>query len=112
MPIKYHTIPEECHAQIFFKEGGWTGEEWQAEIEATGEIIAVVDKDGKRYTTSKELDKAGIERFTLINHHVVEILEDATCDFCEAPLVECFDQNHNEFYDCSDGCEASEGHYT
>lgn len=71
MAIEFCTIPEECRAQIFFIDGGWTGEEWQAEIETTGEVIALTDTNGNRYTTAEALDRAGVERFTLINHHVV-----------------------------------------
>lgn len=108
MSIEFNTIPEECRAQIFFKDRGWTGVEWQAEIAMTGEIMALVDKDGNRYTTSKELNDAGVERITLINHHVVEVSE---CDFCGAEMEDCFDDQGNEFLDCSDGCTASEGHY-
>lgn len=33
------------------------------------------------------------------------------CDFCEAPLEECFDEHDNEFWDCSNGCKNSAGHY-
>ena len=75
MSIKFHTIPEECYAQIFFADGGYTGEDWQAEIEATGEVICLQDKDGKRYHTAEELKQAGVKRFTLINHHVVWVDE-------------------------------------
>ena len=109
MPIEYHTIPEECRAQIFWKDRGFEGDEWQAEIEATGEILALTDSNGKRYTTAQDLDKAGIERITLINHHVVFV---EICDFCDAPLEDCFDTQGNDFKDCSEGCQASEGHYT
>ena len=71
MAIEFHTIPEECHAQIFFVDGGYTGEDWDAEIEATGEVICLQDKEGKRhYTTARRIESAGVERFTLINHHV------------------------------------------
>ena len=34
------------------------------------------------------------------------------CEFCDAPMVDCFDANGNEFLDCSGGCKASEGYYT
>lgn len=71
MAIEFCTIPEECHAQIFFTEGGYTGEDWQAEIAATGEILCLTDTQGNRYTTPSELADAGVERFTLINHHLV-----------------------------------------
>ena len=70
MAIEFHTIPEECHAQIFFVEGGYTGEDWQAEIEATGEVICLQDKEGKCHYTTEDLKAVGVERFTLINHHV------------------------------------------
>ena len=43
MAIEFHTIPEECHAQIFFVDGGYTGEDWEAEIEATGEILCLIE---------------------------------------------------------------------
>ena len=109
MAIEYNTIPEECRAQIFFKDGGFVGDEWEAEIDATGEIMALEDKDGNRYTTPTDLSKAGIERITLINHHVIQVSE---CEFCEAPLVDCFDVQGRDFLDCSNGCNASEGYYT
>ena len=70
MAIEFCTIPEECYAQIFFVDGGYTGEDWQAEIEATGEILCLIDTKGNRYTTPEQLENAGVERFTLINHHV------------------------------------------
>lgn len=70
MAIEFCTIPEECHAQIFFVDGGYTGEDWQAEIEATGEVICLQDTEGNRYHTAEDLKKAGVERFTLVNHHV------------------------------------------
>ena len=115
MPIPYHTIPEECRAQIFFKEGGWTGEEWQAEIAMTGEIMTLIDKDGNRYTTPEQLETAGVERITLINHYVVwmdECESTTECDFCGAPMEDVFDEQGNDFIDCGDACDASEGHYT
>ncbi len=34
------------------------------------------------------------------------------CEFCDAPMTDCFDAKGNEFLDCSNGCEASEGYYT
>ena len=71
MSIEFCTIPEECTAQIFWKDTGFIGDEWDAEIASTGEIIALEDNDGNRYTTTKELQDAGIERITLINHHVI-----------------------------------------
>ena len=70
MAIEFCTIPEVCYAQIFFVEGGYTGEDWQAEIEATGEVICLQDKEGKRHYTTEDLKAVGVERFTLINHHV------------------------------------------
>lgn len=70
MAIEFCTIPEECRAQIFFVEGGYTGVDWQAEVHATGAVI-LVDKEGNRYETPEALQRAGVERFTLINHHVV-----------------------------------------
>ena len=111
MAIEFNTIPEECRAQIFFKNGGFTGEEWQAEIAMTGEIMALEDKDGNRYTTQKELNDAGVERITLINHHVVQV---SSCDFCNAVMEEHWtieDGEMLEFMDCSAGCTGSEGHY-
>ena len=71
MAIEFCTIPEECHAQILFADGGYTGEDWQAEIDATGEIICLQDTEGNRHYTNADLKRAGVERFTLINHHVV-----------------------------------------
>ena len=73
MAIEFHTIPEECYAQIFFVEGGYTGEDWQAEIEATGEshLFALTPEGKRHYTTPEQFENAvGVERFTLINHHV------------------------------------------
>ena len=54
MAIEFHTIPEECHAQIFFVDGGYTVEDWEAEIEATGEVICFNTWDfaGQRRQTS------------------------------------------------------------
>ena len=75
MAIEFCTIPEECYAQIFFADGGYTGEDWQAEIDATGEIICLQDKEGNRYHSIEDLEQAGVERFTLINHHVVCVNE-------------------------------------
>ena len=69
--IKYYPIPEETRAQIFFKDEGFTGEEWRAEIEINGEIKALIDKDGNRYTTLEELQNIRVERLTLINHHII-----------------------------------------
>ena len=108
MAIEFDTIPEHCRAQIFFIDKGWTGEEWRAEIAMTGEIMALVDKENNRYTTPKELNDAGVERITLINHHVVWI---SLCKFCDATMEDSFDNQGNEFLDCSDGCSASESHY-
>ena len=71
MAIDFRTIPEECYAQIFFVDGGYTGEDWDAEIEATGEILCLIDTKGNRYTTPEQLKNAGVGRFTLINHYVV-----------------------------------------
>ena len=34
------------------------------------------------------------------------------CEFCDAPMVDCFDANGNEFLDCSEGCDASKDYYT
>ncbi len=76
MAIEFCTIPEECEAQIFFADDGYTGENWQAEIAATGEIIRLIDGNGTRYETLNCLRLAGVERFTLINHHVVWVDED------------------------------------
>ena len=73
MAIEFSTIPDECRAQIHYKGKGFTGEEWKAEIHATGEILALIDNDGNRITSDQELDDAGVERITLINHHVVWI---------------------------------------
>ena len=71
MSIKYHAIPDECEAEIFIKGEGYLEKNWRAEINTIGEIIALVDNNGKRYTTTEELKAAGVERFTLINHHIV-----------------------------------------
>lgn len=70
MAIEFCTIPEECHAQIFFA-GGLTAENWQAEVAATGEILCLRDTEGNRYETTEALQQAGVCRFTLISHHVV-----------------------------------------
>ena len=111
MAIKFSTIPEECRAQIFWKNHGFIGDEWQAEIAITGEIMKLKDKEGNEYTTQKELNNIDVERITLINHHVVQV---ASCEFSDAVMEEhstIKDGNMLEFMDCSERCSGSEGHY-
>ena len=33
------------------------------------------------------------------------------CIFCDAIMIECFDEDGDEFMDCEAGCEQSEGYY-
>ena len=71
MPLEYHPIPDECTAQIFIRGHGFKTQMWRAEIATTGEIIQLIDPDGKQYKTVEDLKAANVERFTLINHHIV-----------------------------------------
>ena len=93
MAIKFSTIPEECRAQIFWKNHGFTGDEWQAEIAITGEIMKLKDKEGNEYTTQKELNNIGVERITLINHHLVQI---SSCDFYDA-ISDGYSTSENDY---------------
>ena len=54
------------------------------------------------------IDDFGVPREdVLIDGNEVRPDDESECEFCHAPMVDCFDANGNEFLDCSEGCEKS-----